>query len=191
MPSPPRLLATASQTIGPFFHVVPGCADGLACLVTPSTSGERIDLRVRVLDGDGAPVSDALIELWQPDAAGTYASSREETPPDERFTGFGRRSTDEEGWATFQTIRPGAVPGGDVNGSQAPHVDVVLFARGLLRHLRTRLYFEGDPWLGSDPLLSIVPEDRRPTLLARAAGGAIWEFVIRLQGPAETVFFDA
>ena len=177
------LIASGSQTIGPFFHVMPGCDTGLACLVGPDTPGERMALRVRVLDGKGAPVSDALVELRQADASGAYA------PDACAFAGFGRRGTDEDGCARFETIRPGVVPDGR-GGVQAPHVNVLLFARGLLRHLHTRLYFEGDAALDDDPLLQLVPEERRGTLIARRGGDGVWDFVIRLQGRDETVFFD-
>jgi protocatechuate 3,4-dioxygenase, alpha subunit len=179
-------VASGSQTIGPFFHVMPGCADGLACLVAADTPGERLDLRVRVLDGDGAAVCDALVEIWQADSSGAYVT----VDADARgFWGFGRRATDDQGWAPFQTIRPGGVPDGH-GAVQAPHINVLVFARGLLRHLYTRLYFEGDAALVGDPVLALVPGERRRTLLARRHGEAAWEFVIRLQGEHETVFFD-
>jgi protocatechuate 3,4-dioxygenase alpha subunit len=110
----------------------------------------------------------AMIELWQPEA------------------GFGRLGTNNDGWCRFETVRPDGVAG----ATEAPHINVCLFARGLLRHLYTRIYFEGDAGLDHDPLLSAVPADRRPTLLARLTAGQTWEFVVRLQGAAETVFFD-
>ena len=198
-----RLVATGSQTIGPFFHVGPGATDRFGRMAEPGTRGEHIELRIRVLDGDGSPVPDAMIELWQADANGVYSSPPSgagASPPP--FTGFGRLPADTDGWCTFETIRPGSVDKG-AGGRQAPHVNVCLFARGLLRHLNTRIYFEDDPELSSDPLLSLVPPDRVPTLVARrppadastpsSSGGAAiarWEFVIRLQGENETVFFD-
>ena len=149
-----------------------------------------MSLRVRVLDGDGVPVNDALVELWQADAAGACSteSAAGEAPPS--FSGFGRLATNEDGWCTFETIRPGAESAGE-GVPQAAHFTVCLFMRGLLRHLYTRIYFAGDPALERDPLLGIVPETRRRTLLAHpGADGTTWEFTVRLQGDGETVFFD-
>ena len=182
MSLPSRPIASPSQTVGPFFHVAVD-SDRLGRLVTDETDGERIRLRVGVFDGDGQPVDDALVEIWQANAAGEYASGS--------FTGFGRLATGADGWCLFETIRPGAVA--DVeNGRQAPHINVCIFARGLLRHLNTRAYFDGDPALGSDPILALVPHDRVDTLLAHrsTAQDDVWEFVVRLQGDGETVFFD-
>ena len=141
-----------------------------------------------MLDGDGAPVPDAMVELRQADARGVYGPppARPDDPPPS-FGGFGRLHTSTDGDCCFETIRPGA-PAGTAG---AAHVTVCLFMRGLLRHLYTRLYFEDDPALDRDPILSVVPAERRSTLLARrAADGATWDFVVRLQGPGETVFFD-
>jgi protocatechuate 3,4-dioxygenase, alpha subunit len=175
-----RPIATGSQTVGPFFHFGLTNNLSLGSLATDGVPGDRLTLRVRVLDGDNAAVPDAMVEIYQADAAGAYAR-----PP---FTGFGRLPTGEDGACVFQTIRPGAVP----TGVQAPHVNVCVFARGLLRHLYTRIYFAGDVGLESDPLMTLVPEDRRQTLLAVPLGGRpdAWEFTIRLQGEGETVFFD-
>jgi len=179
------LVATSSQTVGPFFHVGPGATDALGRMAPPSTPGDHITLRVRVLDGEEAAVPDALVELWQADGEGRYASpSPEGTPP--AFSGFGRLGTDGDGWCAFATIRPGIVAG----TGQAPHVNVCLMARGLQRHLYTRLYFDGDTGLETDPVLSLVAATRRDTLLARQTSPAVWELVIRLQGDGETVFFD-
>jgi protocatechuate 3,4-dioxygenase, alpha subunit len=182
------LVASASQTVGPFFHVGPGASDRCGVVAGPGVPGERIRLRIRVLDGDGAPVDDAMVELRQADAAGAYAPSpeRPEDPPP-AFAGFGRLSTSKDGDCTFETVRPGA----PAEGAGAAHVTVCLFMRGLLRHLYTRVYFEDDPAQDRDPILLLVPAERRPTLLARRAGdGVTWDFVVRLQGPDETVFFD-
>jgi len=136
------------------------------------------------------PVTDALVELWQADAAGARSTepAAGQAPPS--FSGFGRLATNDDGWCTFETIRPGAESGaGGVD--QAAHFTVCLFMRGLLRHLYTRIYFAGDPALETDPLLGIVPEARRRTLLAHpGADGATWEFTVRLQGDGETAFFD-
>lgn len=162
------LVATSSLTVGPFFHVGPMRTDEFGRVAAPDAPGEHIELDIRVLDGNGEPVSDAMIELWQPG------------------TGFGRLGTNHDGGCRFATIRPAPAQG----SPEAAHINVCLFARGLLRHLYTRIYFEGDAALGDDPLLSIVPEGRRPTLLARSSSDRVWEFPIRLQGPDETVFFD-
>jgi protocatechuate 3,4-dioxygenase alpha subunit len=185
-----RLTATASQTVGPFFHFGLAEDPSLGCLVGPGTTGERIRLRIVVLDGERAPVRDALVEIYQADGAGVYAHPAE-AGAGAAFCGFGRLPTDAEGSCTFQTIRPGRVPDGR-GGLQAAHVNVCLFARGLLRHLYTRVYFAGDPALADDAMLAQVPEDRRDTLLALADPHArdTWSFAIRLQGDRETVFFD-
>jgi protocatechuate 3,4-dioxygenase alpha subunit len=181
------LIASSSQTVGPFFHVGPGANDKYGLVAGPGVPGERLRLRVQVLDGDGAPVNDAMIEIQQADAAGAYA------PPPARpddpvpaFSGFGRLATSEEGSCCFETIRPGATA-----PDQAPHITLCLFMRGLLRHLVTRVYFDGDAALECDAILALVPAARRGTLLAKRAGdGVTWELVVRLQGDRETVFFD-
>jgi len=188
---PVRLFATPSQTVGPFFSFGLTDTASVGCLADPDTKGERIRLRVAVVDGDGLPVPDALIEIWQADADGSYVRptdfSSTQAPP--RFTGFGRLPTKPDGTCVFETIRPGRVA--DAHGRrQAPHIDVCLFARGLLRQIYTRIYFAGDDGLDEDPVLAIVPADRRHTLIAQAGGGGSWSFGIRLQGEDETVFFD-
>ena len=184
-----RPIASPSQTVGPFFHFALAPDTTLGRMADPARSGERIQLRVRVLDGDGAPVPDALVELYQADDAGKFpATSDRASAP---FPGFGRLPTDADGWCTFETIRPGSVDGGSL-GAQAAHINVCLLARGLLRQLYTRIYFAGDRDLDRDPILGLVPSDRRDTLVASRASepGDSWDFVIRLQGERETVFFD-
>jgi protocatechuate 3,4-dioxygenase alpha subunit len=189
MTTPLRLVASPSQTVGPFFHVGPGGTDRLGQMAAPNAAGEHIRLRIRVLDGDGSPVADALIELLQTNAAGRY-SDPSETPGTDTFAGFGRLGTDETGSCSFDTIKPGPLAAND-GRQQAPHINVCFHARGLLRHLYTRVYFEGDAGLADDPLLALVPAARRETLLARRTrDDRVWEFVIRLQGDHETVFFD-
>jgi protocatechuate 3,4-dioxygenase, alpha subunit len=154
--------------------------------------GEYIRLRVRLLDGDGAPVPDGIIELWQADASGRYnhpADSRSGSA-DPAFCGFGRLATDAEGTCTFDTVRPGLVPDGK-GAFQAAHISVSVFARGLQGRLCTRVYFEGDPAVDRDPILALVPPERRQTLIARRDRESTdWNFDIRLQGEQETVFFD-
>jgi protocatechuate 3,4-dioxygenase alpha subunit len=172
---------TASQTVGPFFNFGLTANPCLGVLARPGAEGERVKLRIRVLDGDGTPTpGDAMVELWQADARGRYETA------DPNFYGFGRLETDRDGVCIFETIKPGRVD------EQAPHVSVTVFARGLLRHLHTRIYFAGDPANAGDPALALVPEGRRATLLANPAPGdaGVWEFEIRLQGEGETVFFD-
>lgn len=191
-----KLIPTASQTVGPFFHLGldrPDWAD----LTRDNPSGERIVIEGRVLDGDGAPVPDAMIETWQANAAGRYNhpdDDRADKPVDPHFRGFGRAATDGDGRFRITTIKPGPVPGRG-NALQAPHLTLAIFARGLLRHLYTRLYFADEPGNANDPLLSsIEDETARATLLARRSeggGGATsYEFDIVLQGENETVFLD-
>ena len=147
-------------------------------------------LKFSLRDGEGVPVSDAMIELWQADSEGNY---RRDSGPavDRSFGGFGRLATAEDGSCTFETVRPGRVPGlGD--SLQAPHINVSIFARGLLKGLCTRVYFAGDPANAEDQALALVPEIRRVTLLAQPdpARDHGWKFEIRLRGEGETVFFD-
>jgi protocatechuate 3,4-dioxygenase, alpha subunit len=187
--------STPSQTVGPFFQLGLTANPELGCMIPPggTAKGERIRLRFRLFDGDGAPVPDGMIELWQSDAAGRYDHPAAPASPDEHdpaFCGFGRLETDAEGACTFDTVRPGRVPDG--RGScQAPHISVSVFARGLLHRVCTRVYFEGDPALAEDPILPLVPAERRQTLMARRGSSpGEWTFDIHLQGPRETVFFD-
>jgi protocatechuate 3,4-dioxygenase, alpha subunit len=181
------LTPTASQTVGPFFHFALSPDATLGRIAGPGTNGEHVRLRVRVLDGDGVPVPDALIEVYQADATGAYGPSNNR----ESFSGFGRLATNADGTCVFETIRPGRVPDGQ-GGMQAPHLAVCVFARGLLRQLYTRIYFAGDPCLSEDRLLALVPSERRTTLMASADPheSGTWTFDVRLQGERETVFFD-
>ena len=147
--------------------------------------GEPVIITGRVLDGAGKPVSDALVEIWQADAEGSYAG----LPG--LFAGFGRCATAEDGSYRFLTILPGRVPGPD-NRMQAPHAALGVTARGLLKRLCTRLYFEDGEGLAQDPILELVPSQRRATLVARREPeeGQCYRFDIHLQGAAETVFFE-
>ena len=199
----PRPIATSSQTVGPFFHFGLTADENLGLIASPDTPGEHLRLRVRVLDGAGEAVPDAVIEIYQADAEGRYpdsteppaASSEPRVPsPEPRrrgiFSGFGRLPTGSNGCCVFQTIKPGIVR---TNGiEQAPHINVCLLARGLLRQVYTRIYFKDYPALATDPILALVPADRRSTLFAEpsASEPGRWEFVIRMQGSQETVFFD-
>ena len=184
---------TPSQTVGPFFHDSLSWP-GAETLVKPDTKGDRIEIVGRIVDGDGAPVPDALVEIWQANAAGRYAHPEDGQlkPIDPAFRGFGRCASDAEGRFRFATVRPGRVPGRG-NALQAPHINLGLFARGLLRRLVTRLYFEDAPENAEDPVLALVQDPaRRATLLAKhvAGDGAVYRFDIVLQGNGETVFFE-
>jgi len=187
---------TPSQTVGPFF------AYGLTPngkyswndaftnnLVTPDVTGERIRVEGFVYDGDGANVPDAMLEIWQADAQGRFSD-----PQDSRgltnssFKGFGRCGTGAEGYS-FETIKPGAVPG--LNGNnQAPHIVLAIFGRGMTMQSMTRIYFDDEPATASDEVMALVPEDRRGTLIAKKAAPGVYRFDIYLQGDNETVFFD-
>jgi protocatechuate 3,4-dioxygenase alpha subunit len=185
---------TPPQTIGPFFD--PAMLRGDArrtVLVGPETEGQRIRIEGRVLDGDGAPVPDALVELWQANGHGRYnhPADKRDLPLDPSFTGLGRSGTDEDGRFWFETIKPGPVPAVD-GGMQAPHICLTVFARGLLDHLATRLYFEAEPANAEDPVLGLVPAERRSTLVARheeGTDGDVYRMDIVLQGENETAFF--
>ncbi len=188
------LIPSASQTVGPFFNFALTSNPGLGKLAGEGAEGERIHLKMRVLDGDGVPApGDALIELWQADSRGCYAHALDprESECDPHFYGFGRLETDANGECVFETVTPGPVPDG-TGAMQAPHINVIVLARGLLKHLYTRIYFAGDPANAHDAALAQVPEHRRDTLLAHPAVGEpnVWLFDIRLLGEAETVFFD-
>jgi len=178
---------TASQTVGPFFRVgLTTAADG--CMADRFPDDQRLRLRVRVTDGDGVPVDDALVELWQ--AGPTHVTENADHPQNETL--FGRMATDHDGACEFETVPPGRIAD-DRGGLQAAHINVCLFGRGLLRHLYTRIYFAGDPAIVHDAALALVPDDRRGTLIASPDGTRphTWLFHVRLQGSDETVFFDA
>jgi protocatechuate 3,4-dioxygenase, alpha subunit len=187
---------TPSQTVGPFFKygLTPNGQyewnDAFTNnLVTPDVSGDRIRVEGRVFDGDGQPVPDCMLEVWQADGQGRFADPQDKRAlPNAKFRGFGRCGTDANGTFTFDTIKPGSVP--DPEGKlQAPHLLLAVFARGMLRHLYTRIYFGGEAANDSDPVLALVPADRRASLIA-ARDGAVYRLDLRLQGDDETVFFD-
>jgi protocatechuate 3,4-dioxygenase, alpha subunit len=170
-------VATAAQTIGPYWHLIeyPEFAD----LTRFGASGERMVLTGAVFDGDGAPVTDGCIELWQ-------ASP----PADDIFPGYGRCATDKEGKYRFTTVKPGPVPGWG-NTLQAPHFAINILSRGILTRLYTRAYFAGEKLNETDPLLALVEDPaRRATLIAQPLGDATWRMDIRLQGEGETVFVE-
>lgn len=186
--------AYPNQTVGPFFHFALSANAALGCIAREGARGERLHLLVRVYDGDGQPVPDAMIELWQADAAGNYHHPEDTRAiaADSAFCGFGRLASDHCGECRFETVRPGRVPGPD-SAVQAPHINVNVFARGVLWHLFTRIYFAGEPANEDDAILALVPPDRRGTLLARPAPDlpGLWIFDVHLSGERETVFFDA
>ena len=199
-PQPPPGTApqTPSQTIGPYFSMILAHDEGEAVVAGPDVPGERIVLAGRVLDGDGEPVEDGLVELWQADANGRYRhpfDTRTEPPLHPGFTGFGRTKTafDSGEWA-FTTVRPGSVPAAD-GTPQAPHVSLVVQSRGMLDPVWTRAYLEDEEQANAaDPVLAAVPEDRRATLVARRDGEQDglprFRLDIHLQGEHETVFLD-
>ena len=189
-----RLIPTSSQTIGPFFREAlerPAWSD----LTRDGASGAVIRIEGTVLDGEGAPVPDAMLELWQADANGRYAHPEDHghVTRDRGFRGFGRACTDADGRYWFQTIVPGSVAGAD-GVAQAPHANLTIFARGLLKRLVTRIYFADRASENArDPLLSSIADaETRATLVAqrtdRPDGAAVYRFDIVLQGAGETAF---
>jgi protocatechuate 3,4-dioxygenase, alpha subunit len=182
------LPVTGSQTVGPYFRIgmAPLFREDLA---SEGVSGERVTIHGRVLDGEGAPIPDATIEIWQADAQGKYFGT--EFAQETGFRGFGRVPTNDRGEFRFTTIKPGSVAGPS-DSVQAPHLVVLVFMRGLLRHLVTRIYFADEAANESDPILKLVPAERRHTLLAKRenAGAATFAWNVRLQGDDETVFFE-
>lgn len=193
---------TPSQTVGPFFAL--GLTPGEyryefpslfeASTFTADTEGERIRIQGRVLDGEGAPVDDAMIELWQADARGRYpdpADRRAAPSGGPGFHGFARTGTGCRPDRSFaiRSVKPGAAGDG-----HAPHLVLVLFMRGGLNHLYTRVYFDDETAANAlDPVLSAVPAERRHTLLARreeTGDGIVYRLDIHMQGADETVFFD-
>jgi protocatechuate 3,4-dioxygenase alpha subunit len=198
-PYNPMMIQTPSQTVGPYF------AQGLLCegdkvftnvLVSEKTEGERIRIQGCVTDGEGQPIEDAMIEIWQANTHGRYKHPLDEQdkPLDPQFMGHGRAATDTKGNYWFETIKPGSVAGLK-DEAQAPHINVIVFARGMPVHAFTRIYFEGEALNQNDPvLMSIDDEARRNTLIAgreKSEDNIIYRFDIHIQGENETAFFDA
>jgi protocatechuate 3,4-dioxygenase, alpha subunit len=191
---------TPSQTVGPYFKygLTPNGEyawnDAFTNnLITPDASGERIRVEGKVFDGDGAPVPDCMLEIWQADAQGRFNDLQDKRAlPNSSFRGFGRCGTDANGGYFFHTIKPGQVA--DPDGKpQAPHLLLAIFARGMLLHLYSRIYFDGEAANATDPVLALVPADRRVTLIATrkpGAGNPVYSLDIHLQGDNETVFFE-
>ncbi len=176
------LQATTSQTVGPYLHIglTPMIIENLA---PAGVAGEHVSIVGKVVDGDGKPVNDALVEIWQADSQGKYGQKG--------FRGFGRSATDDKGMFRFQTIKPGRVPG--LGGKlQAPHIAANIFMRGQLKQLVSRIYFPDDPANAEDPVLALVPAERRVTLIGKKVSGkaGALEWNVILQGRDETVFFD-
>jgi protocatechuate 3,4-dioxygenase alpha subunit len=186
------LIQTPSQTVGPYFAYGLAPAQygyAWASIAGPdmadeSTEGRRITVEGQIFDGAGVAITDALVEIWQADASGRYAG---QPGTNTRFTGFGRcgAGTLPDGLFRFATIIPGP-PG----SGEAPHLNVIVTMRGLLLHVFTRIYFEGEAANATDPVLAQVPIERRGTLMAKPAGDGVWRFDVRMQGDDETVFLD-
>lgn len=190
-----KLPQTPSQTVGPFFHYGLMTRDDFNILAGDGAKGQRILLTGQVTDGNGDPVPDALIEIWQADSEGHFKHSADpdQAKADPHFRGFGRADTVNNGVFTFKTVKPGIVTF-DGKQDQAPHVNVRVFSRGMLIHAYTRLYFGDEEEANkADPVLNLVPEERRHTLISlKQETGDLptYCFNIRLQGEDETVFFD-
>lgn len=194
-----KLRQTPSQTVGPFFayalapeqygYDLASIAGG--SLIEGDVPGQRIRIEGRVLDGKGEVVPDAMIEIWQADGEGRYAHPADPRGSNIAFRGFGRvgTGTDPEARYIFDTIKPGSV-----DGKQAPHINVIVFMRGLLLHAYTRIYFSDEAAANArDPVLASVPAERRKTLIAikdETSADVVYRLDIHMQGPDETVFFD-
>jgi protocatechuate 3,4-dioxygenase, alpha subunit len=186
-------IAIPSQTVGPYFQILLTGRWAVSKIARPNAKGERVKLVCTVFDGQGERVPDAMIELWQANADGKYnhPSDKQKKPIDPGFLGFGRLGTNDEGICVFETIKPGRVPGKG-KALQAPHLEVSVLARGLLKRLATRIYFADDAANDEDPVLALVPRARRSTLIAQqiADEPGAWRLDIHLSGKNETVFFD-
>ena len=183
------LRASTSQTIGPYLRI------GLEWMqiedMAPrGIAGERVCVRGRIIDADAKAVNDAAVEVWQANSHGRYShpDDKQDKPLEGPFRGYGRSLTDDNGAFRFNTIKPGRVPGPG-GKLQAPHLSVTIFMRGLLKQLQTRMYFPDDPANAEDPILALVPAERRSTLIARRKADVL-EWNVILQGKNETVFFD-
>lgn len=198
------LKESASQTAGPYVHI--GLAPGAAGfdiyrqelggdIAGPNANGERIRVEGLVVDGMGAPIKDVLLEVWQANVEGQYAHPEGGGPVEDGFRGWGRVITDfDTGEWAFDTVKPGPTPGRD-GRTQAPHLNLWFVARGINIGLNTRMYFSDEAEANAkDPVLNLIEwENRRATLIAERdtdGGAPVYRFVIRLQGDAETVFFD-
>lgn len=194
---------TPSQTVGPYFaygllpHTYARRSIATHQICKPETPGEHIRVAGCVIDGNGKPIEDAMLEIWQADAEGRYASPADPNFPlrtDPQFRGFGRTGTTPQGEFVFDTIKPGRVRGSG-NALQAPHLNLIVFSRGLLTHVYTRIYFDDEQTANAeDEILNLVEAVRRPTLISkrqRGASGITYRFDIHMQGENETVFLEA
>lgn len=196
-----RLKESPSQTAGPYVHIgltpnfggITGVyeTDLGAVLVNDKTQGERIEIKLRLIDGSGTPLKDALVEIWQADAAGLYNSPSEmRGAADPAFSGWGRRPVDMNGECVFETIKPGSVPFND-GRLMAPHVTVWIVARGINIGLHTRMYFADEEAANAeDPVLARIEHRSRVATLIAPRDGDTYTFDIHLQSERETVFFD-
>ncbi|MDT3380451.1 protocatechuate 3,4-dioxygenase subunit alpha [Labrys neptuniae] len=197
-----RFKESPSQTAGPYVHIglTPNFAEIAGVydhdlgdvMVNDATKGERISVRVRVIDGLGTPLKDALVEIWQADHAGLYNSPSERRgKADPHFTGWGRKATNmTTGECVFETVKPGRVPFKD-GRLMAPHLTVWIVARGINLGLHTRLYFADEAEANAeDPVLARIEHRHRVATLVAAREGDAYVFDIHLQGEHETVFFD-
>jgi len=187
------LLLTAAQTVGPFVSI--GFETTAVPDVAPAgIAGERVVITGRIFDGDGLPVTDAVLETWQANSFGKYAhpDDAQEKLLEDNFRGFGRVLAGAQGGFRLATVKPGKVagPDGHPGREQAPHITVVIFMRGLLKHLMTRIYFPDEAANAADPVLNLVPAARRGTLIAAKSPDGTLQWNVHLQGPQETVFFD-
>lgn len=193
------LKQTPSQTVGPFFafgltaeqYRYPFNAIAGSEVADPTVAGEHIEIVGRVIDGAGEAINDAMIEIWQADSEGRYAHPSDPRGSNQLFRGFGRCGTGtmQDSRFMFRTVKPGSV-----DGKQAPHVNVIVFMRGMLSHAYTRIYFPDEAEANSrDPILNSVPKDRRATLIAKredTPAMPLYRFDIHMQGDEETVFFE-
>ncbi|MGH8447048.1 MAG: protocatechuate 3,4-dioxygenase subunit alpha [Solimonas sp.] len=169
---------TASQTVGPYFII--GFQHGIRSDLA-GDAAEAIVIRGRVYDGKGAPVSDGVLEFWQAGADGRYAADSD--------AGFARVALDADGRFELRTVKPGGIAGPQ-GQTQAPHLLVNVFMRGLLKHAPTRVYFTGEALNERDPVLALVPAARRATLIAALGNDGSYQWDVRMQGADETVFFS-
>jgi protocatechuate 3,4-dioxygenase alpha subunit len=187
------LIQTGSQTVGPFFHYALVVGDE-NILVNETTRGQPIRIEGIVYDGENSPVPDALIEIWQADTRGyfNHPADPNHSQTDPAFRGYGRAATDRSGVYFFKTVKPGAIARPE-NPPHAPYIDVRVFARGMLIHVVTRLYFGDEPANATDTVLASLDPTRRQSLIAEVGpSGEIpcYRFDIRLQGEGETIFFN-
>ena len=184
-------LVTPSQTVGPYFAMRLPWPDGP--YVVPAGTPGAVTIFGRLYDGAGDPIPDGMIETWQASPAGRFAHPDDPRGPvpdgDQGFRGFGRCRTGHDGSYKIVTLKPGALPFGG-GQTEAPHIDVSVFARGMLDRSVTRVYFPDEAANADDPVLAAVPAQRRGTLIAVAAGENLLRFDIHMQGENETVFFD-